>query len=352
MSSYNLYGGTPKKTLDLMKHFKEQSAIYVYNDYFTDLRPHFEATGGKVYDGFYGRNFFLHLKKLLYIIDNEKISIVQTQFSMGENLGFLIKIFRPKIKLVVAFVGPFKPSRLKSLLVSMFYRKVDSFVYISKYVKNEKYKQFSILKKKKGRIILNGTEKRLDNESKVVAMKQFSIFDVAGLVKWKNIQILIEALNIIINIKHRKDIYLYVAGDGPMKNELEALIVKHKLQKYIFLLGYQSNVGRLLNNCDVFVHPSYAEGFGIVIPEAMLAEKPIIVSNAGALPELIENEVSGLVIEPHDAEQWANAILRIIENPKLAGKLAKNGREKALKDFSIEKYAMNYENLYNTLIET
>jgi glycosyltransferase involved in cell wall biosynthesis len=141
-----------------------------------------------------------------------------------------------------------------------------------------------------------------------------------------------------------------VAGDGPMRKELETLIDKYNLQKHIFLLGYQSNVGRLLNNCNVFVHPSYAEGFGIVIPEAMLAEKPIIVSNAGALPELIENEVSGLVVEPHDAGQWADAILRIIENPKLSEKLASNGKERANKEFSKEKFTLNYENLYKELL--
>jgi len=350
MSCYNLYGGTPKKTLDLMKHFKNQSVIYMYQDAFSELKPHFEATGGSVYEGFYGRNIFLHLKKLLAIIDNEKIDIVQTQFSMGETLGFLIKVFRPKVKLVVAFVSPFKASSLKSFLVSVFYRKVDSFVYITKYVQREKFKQFSILKKKKGCIIFNGTEKRVDNGKDIFEIKKYSLLDIAGLTNWKNIQILIEALNIIINTKKRKDIYLYVAGDGPMRKDLETLTAKYSLQKHVFLLGYQSNVGRLLNNCDLFVHPSYAEGFGIVIPEAMLAEKPIIVSNAGALPELIENEESGLVIEPHNAEQWADAILRIIDNPQFAEKLAHNGKERACKNFSIEKYTVNYENLYKELL--
>lgn len=350
MSSYNLYGGTPKKTLDLMKHFEKQSALYVYHDDFSELKSQFEATGGNIYEGFYGRNLFSHLKKLLSIIDEENINIVQTQFSMGETLGFLIKIFRPKVKLIVAFVASLKPSNLKGFIVYQFYKKVDYFIYISKYVKTEKIRQFTFLKKKNGKIIYNGTEERIDNGKSVIKLNGFAIFDIAGLIHLKNIQILIEALNIIINKKQRKDVYLYVAGDGRMREELETLIDKYNLQKHIFLLGYQSNVGKLLNNCDVFVHPAYAEGFGIVIPEAMLAEKPIIVSNAGALPELIENEVSGLVVEPHNAEQWANAILRIIENPQLAKKLAHNGKERAKKEFSKEKYVLNYEKLYKELL--
>jgi len=350
MSSYNLYGGTPKKTLDLMKHFGDQAVLYVYHNSYPELKEQFKATGGAVYEGFYGRNLFSHLKKLLTIIDNEKIDIVQTQFSMGETLGFLIKLFRPKVKLVIAFVGPFKPTALKAFLVNLYYRKVDSFLYITEYVKKEKTRQFPILHKKRGVIIFNGTEIRLDIGNKVVAMKQFSIFDIAGLVNWKNIQVLIEALNILINVKQRTDVFLYVAGDGPMRKELESLIASYNLQKHIFLLGYQSNVGRLLNNCDVFVHPSYAEGFGIVIPEAMLAKKPVIVSNAGALPELIENEVSGLVVQPHDPGEWVDAILRIIENPEFAAQLAHKGKERAEKEFSKEKFTENYENLYNSLL--
>ena len=82
----------------------------------------------------------------------------------------------------------------------------------------------------------------------------------------------------------------------------------------------------------------------------MLAEKPIIVSNAGALPELIINEESGLVVEPHNAEQWSDAILRVIDNPKLAKELASNGKKRAQKEFTKEIYTMNYENLYKELM--
>jgi len=109
MSSYNIFGGTPKKTLDLVKYFKEDAALYVYNESYSEFKFQFEATGAAVYEGFYGRNLFLHLKKLLTIIDKENINIVQTQFTMGETLGALIKVFRPKVKLVTAFVGPLNP---------------------------------------------------------------------------------------------------------------------------------------------------------------------------------------------------------------------------------------------------
>ncbi len=95
MSSYNVYGGTPKKTLDLLRHFGKDSVLYVYNNIFQEFKGLFELTGAKVFEGCYGWNLVKHLRELLLIIDEEGIDIVQTQFSLGEGLGILVKLFRP-----------------------------------------------------------------------------------------------------------------------------------------------------------------------------------------------------------------------------------------------------------------
>ena len=347
--NFNLYGGTPKKTLDLMKHFQDQSVLYVYHNQNSEFKSKFMATGGKLYDGFYGRNILKHIIILLKIIDKENINVVQTQFSMGETLGFLIKILRPKVKLIIAFVGPFQPSFFKKSFALFYYKKVDIFIYITKYIQTEKFSQFPILKKMKGVIINNGTAKRIDNGKEIIKMKKYSLLDVAGLVDWKNIKILIRAINILINQKSQKNIYLYIAGEGPQLAELENLIKECSLTEYIFLLGYQTNIGRLLNTCDIFVHPALAEGFGIAVAEAMHAEKPIIISNAGALPELIEHERSGLIVDPYNAEDWADAILRIIHNNEFSRYMGNNARVKAERDFSYNKFVSDYERIYLSL---
>ncbi len=350
LDSYNIYGGTPKKTLDLMGYFGKKSVLYVYNNAHGDKKKYFEKTDGKIFEGFYGKNIFIHIRVLIKIIDSEDIDIVQTQFSMGETLGFLIKLFRPKVKLIIAFVGALKPTPIKSIFVNIVYKKTVFFIYISKYVKSVKIKQFPLLTNKRGQIIFNGAEIKLDNGNIVPFMKNYSLFAVSGLIELKNIQMLIEALNILINNIGRKDIFLYVAGDGPYRKQLENMIKEYGLQNYILLMGYQSNVGKLLKDCDIFVHPSYAEGFGIAVAEAMMAEKPIIVANAGALPELIEHEKSGLVIDPYKSQKWADAILKLIENPMLAKKIAKNAKIRAEKLFSVKHFCEQYESLYKTLL--
>jgi len=353
MSSYNIYGGTPKKTLDLLQYFQKDSSLYVYTNSYKEFKPLFLKTNASIYEGNYGKNIFLHIKKLLQIIDKNNIDIIQTQFNLGELLGYFLKLFRPHIKLIIAFVGSASPLGIKKYLALKIYKNIDAFVYISKYVKQEKIKIFPFLAKKYGTIIYNGSkelDKSIEQKELDITINHPSILDIAGLTNIKNIDILIDAIEILV--KDGKEVFLYVAGDGPKKEELLNRIQNKQLNHYIHLLGYRADTQLLLKECDIFVHPCYMEGFGLVVTEAMMANKPIIVAKAGALPELIENNKSGLVVEPFDAKSWAKAIIKLIENKKLAKDYAQNAKIEAQNKFSIEKYISNYKNLYISLMET
>lgn len=350
LPTYNIYGGTPKKTLDLMKHFKENSTLYVYQNEYQELKKEFEKTNANIYEGFFGKNLFKHIKLLLEIIDKHHIKIVQTQFFMGELLGYAIKIFRPEIKLIIAFVGAIPASPIKKKLSLNFYKKADVIVFISEYVKKERTKQFPILEKLNTFVIHNGTRLRIPTSDDIL-MKSNSILSVSGLVYYKNIDVLIDAMNIIVNEKKYQNVYFYVAGDGPEKNNLEKKILGYNLGNNVYLLGYQKNIGGLLKQSSIYVHSCYVEGFGIAVAEAMMAGKPIIVSDAGALPELIENEKTGLVIDPFDAKAWAEGIIKLIENKSIADQFGENAAKRAQIMFSIKRYIENYKSLYNALLE-
>ena len=120
---------------------------------------------------------------------------------------------------------------------------------------------------------------------------------------------------------------------------------------YIHLLGYRTDTEVFLNDCDIFVHPCYVEGFGISVAEAMMAEKPMIVSDAGALPELVKNEKSGLVVDPFDANAWTEAILKLLEDKKMADEFGENAGIRAKNEFSIDRYVSNYRDFYTSLME-
>ena len=351
LTSYNLYGGTPKKTLDLLKSIQSEASLYLYGGGHQEFKYLFEETNANIYEGYYKRDIFKHIKALLEIIDRDKIDIIQTQFSFGELLGVLLKRKRANIKLVVSFETPFRPEGIRRYILPRLYSQVDRFIYISNYVKEEKEKSFPILKERKSEIIFNGTEKIVSNIGSSLKLKPHSLLDISALSDWKNIQILIDMMNILVNTYNRKDIHLYIAGDGEERNSLELKIREYKIEENTHLLGYQTNVVNLLREADLFVHPSYKEGFGIVVVEAMIEAKPIIVSNAGALPEIIEDGVNGFLVNPFDANQWAKRVLMLIDNSSLSKEIGLMAEKVVKEKFSIEQYIYNHKKLYKELME-
>ena len=97
------------------------------------------------------------------------------------------------------------------------------------------------------------------------------------------------------------------------------------------------NASKYLKNFDIFVLPSIKEGLPYVILEAGLAGLPVIASNVGGIPEIIDNEKNGILVSPANPEELALAIKKLIDDKTLRETIAKNLREKIQKEFSLEK---------------
>jgi glycosyltransferase involved in cell wall biosynthesis len=88
---------------------------------------------------------------------------------------------------------------------------------------------------------------------------------------------------------------------------------------------------------NVLVLPSLSESFGMVLLEAMACKKPVIGSNVGGIPYVIDNDQNGLLVPPKDPQALADAIIKILTNPQLAKKMGEEGYEKVMKNFTWEK---------------
>jgi glycosyltransferase involved in cell wall biosynthesis len=350
LSSYNRFSGTPKKTLDLIEHSEHNSFLYVYsNAYHEEFKENFVKVCSKVFEGHFGRNIFKHAKNIINIIDETETEIIQTQFFFGELLIGLVKLFRPKVKVIITFEGSMSDGFLKRTIQKIIYKKIHSFIYISNYVKTEKEKVFSHLKKANTAVFFNGTSKlKVDNGETKMQENAFNLLSVSSLIPIKNIAILIDMMQLLC-ANHHKDIHLFIAGNGSQKKQLKQQVKDHKIEEFVHFLGRQKKIGNLLEKSDILVHPCYIEGFGLSVVEAMIAEKPVVVSNAGALPEIVIHNKSGLLVDPFNAEEWGNAILELKKNKGLANKLAKNARERAEKEFSVKSFVENYNSLYQNI---
>lgn len=350
LSSYNRFSGTPKKTFDLIQYSDNNCFLYVWSTAYSEVfKEGFENITEKVFEGEYGRNIIKHTKHLLRIVDENKIEVIQTHFFFGELLGGILKVFRPKVKMIISFEGSMSGGFVKRSIQRNIYKNVNAFVYISNYVKEEKEKVFSILKKSETKVIYNGTNKlQVDESLEIKPKKHFTLLSVSSLINIKNIDVLIDMMHLFLK-ENQNDIRLLIAGDGAQKQELEQKVKTKNLEEYVQFLGKQKTIGNFLKISDVLVHPCYIEGFGLSVVEAMMAEKPVVVSNSGALPEIIEHKKTGLLVDPFNAEEWQNAVFELKNNKELANEIAKNARIKAEEDFSIKSFAYNYNLFYKNL---
>ena len=126
-----------------------------------------------------------------------------------------------------------------------------------------------------------------------------------------------------------KRIHLVFAGDGPMRRDLQR--TAGPWQRRVHFLGFRSDIPRLMRSIDVFVLPSRTEGLGTSVLDAMAAGTPVVGSTGGGIPEMIEHEVSGLLVPPERSPELAEAVNRLAGAPDLRQKLAQGGRSRVVR---------------------
>jgi glycosyltransferase involved in cell wall biosynthesis len=144
---------------------------------------------------------------------------------------------------------------------------------------------------------------------------------------------------------------LIIAGSGPEKAALEKLIKNLSLDKKVLLLGQRNDIDKLMQAGDIFVLPSLKEAFGLVILEAMQNGLPVIASDVGGIPEIIETPDQGILIPPANKNELVKSVSTLLTHPELAEKLRQNGLKRWL-EFSADKMARNTEAVYYQTLNT
>lgn len=176
--------------------------------------------------------------------------------------------------------------------------------------------------------------KNLDNEEKNL-LKENYLIGVSRLVHGKGREDLIKiyAKLKVLGIKEK----LYILGEGPEKEKLEKLIEKLNLKKEVFLLGQKSNPYIWMRHATLFLHPSYGEGFGLVLAESMACGTPVIAYDCPTGPkEILEEGKSGGLASVGDIEKFTELVYETLKNPKNLENYMKNSKNRIL-DFSTEK---------------
>lgn len=153
----------------------------------------------------------------------------------------------------------------------------------------------------------------------------------------------------INNLIHHENIKLLFVG-SPVEGqeyyleEIENTIITNELKDRVKIVPFLKELTAIWSITDIAVMPSTeAESFGLVATEAMMAKKPVVASNLGGLSEIVIDNKTGYLFDPESKPDFFKAILSLIENPSLRTEFGKNGYERVIKEFSIEKHVKEFE---------
>ena len=193
----------------------------------------------------------------------------------------------------------------ENYLFKKLIKKSKGIIAISNYVKNSIINYFNIKKyETKIKVVYNGIILNNDTRPKLKYNQPIKFLYVGRIIKEKGIDNIIKCLE-NLNV----DYVFYVVGKGPA---LEEYKTKYESSKIIFV-GESNDVAKYYQDCDIFIHlPNWNEGFGITLIEAMNYGLPIISNYKGAIPEIVKNNVNGILL--NDYNQFNTAVNNLLDN--------------------------------------
>ena len=159
--------------------------------------------------------------------------------------------------------------------------------------------------------------------------------NIAALVPHKGQRHLIEAAHLVV--QKLPDVRFVILGEGELREALERLVKEYHLEKHVLLPGFRTDVLGCLKSFDVFVMSSVTEGLGTSLLDAMACSRPIIATNAGGIPEVVDDGVSGLLVPPRDHHAMADAIVALVSNEPRRKAMGEAGFARVNEKFTVER---------------
>lgn len=196
----------------------------------------------------------------------------------------------------------------------------------------------------------NGIERDYNFRRQFAMDNEKIILFLGRLVYEKGVQHLISAMPKILEGYH--DVKLVIAGKGGMIDELKAQVEAMGISQKVYFAGYLNgkDVQKMYKAADISVFPSTYEPFGIVALEAMLAERPVVVSDIGGLNEIVQHRENGMKTYAGNANSIADSILELLYDHKLSAEIVKKAKNKVRNEYNWSKIAQDTHFTYQKAI--
>lgn len=295
--------------------------------------------------------YLLYLNKLKKIINQIKPDILHSHYV--SSYGFLgaLTNYKPHFTSVWGndiFIFP-KKTILHKKVIKYSLNKSDMIFATSKAIANET----ALYTSKNINIIPFGIDTKLFNSQSDNSDKEFiTIGTIKAMEEVYGIDTLIKAFRIVINKLKINNLKLLIVGGGSKFNDYYKLIKELELENYTEMTGYisHSEINNYHKMLDIAVYLSNSEGFGVSVLESSASEKPVVVSNIMALPEIVKDGITGFIVPANSPDDAANAIIKIVNDKELRIRMGKNGREFVKNNYEWDKNVNQMINYYENYL--
>ena len=213
------------------------------------------------------------------------------------------------------------------------------------------------IKKEKVHLVYNGINSlsQISNEEKENLRKKYSVLPeniivgiVARLEEVKNHQLFLKSARICLD--KNPDLRFLIVGTGSMEDNLKETAKALGIDDKVIFAGYIKDVNDITNIIDIAVLTSQKEALSIALIEAMSLGKPCVSTNSGGPCEVIEDSISGFIVENYNENVLADAILKLSYDTTMRTKFGEEGKKISFERFSISKMADEINDIYTSLI--
>lgn len=298
----------------------------------------------------------LAVLKVLYFSKKNNIEIIHTHLSKANVIGAIVsKILR--LKSVATAHGLNKKSQ---------YKYVGHIICVSNAVKENLLSQG--VSEKRLHVIYNGIdagrfnpdaeglhkrslERSSEGDLTLKNNERFNVGIIARLSYEKGVDLFLEAARSALN--KIPDLKFFIAGNGVLKDELIKRADNLGIGNSVYFLGFiGDNLISFINELDVVVFPSLKEGLPLALIESMSMEKIVIVSNAGGMPEVVQDGKNGFVVKKGDIDGIYQKLIFVYNNKTIIGKIGKEARKTVMEKFNTDIMANKTEDLFKIILLT
>lgn len=170
------------------------------------------------------------------------------------------------------------------------------------------------------------------------------------LSNFRPVKRILDAVEIFAMVREKMPAKLVMIGDGPDRDPAEQLARDRGVEKDVLFLGQQNGIGEKLGQADLFLLPSQLESFGLAALEAMACEVPVIATNTGGVPEVVEHGADGYLVDPGDVKTAGKYAIDLLSRADRGREMGQRARADARKKFCANDVIPMYEGYYERVL--